>query len=80
MADEVQLELPTHLRDQQVMVSWCTLFLRTVSKETPSNSMHEDLAERESSHWWKAKARAYANVNRLFTRFVSLALSFSMST
>lgn len=30
--------------------------------------MPEDLEERETNHWWKAKKWAYANLNRLFVR------------
>ena len=53
---------------QDRMVGWCTLFIRVVSKEAPANALSEDLDERESNHWWKAKKWAYANLNRLFVR------------
>lgn len=65
----VYFELPPHLRDHQNIVGWCTLFLRTVSKDPPPCSMSEDPDERESNHWWKAKKWAYANLNRLFVRY-----------
>lgn len=65
----IYFELPQHLRDQQTIVAWCTLFLRVVSKEPPASSLGEDLDERESNHWWKAKKWAYANLNRLFIRY-----------
>ena len=51
------------------MVAWCTLFLSVVSKPAPPNALDEDLDERENNHWWKAKKWAYANLNRLFTRY-----------
>ena len=54
------------------MVGWCTLFIRVVGKEAPPNALSEDLDERESNHWWKAKKWAYANMNRLFVRYVTL--------
>ena len=62
-------ELPQHLREQQVIVGWCTLFLNLIAKEPPSCSMSTDLDERESNHWWKAKKWAYGNLNRLFVRY-----------
>lgn len=67
-AHRFQFELPVPLRDHQVMVGWCTLFLTLVSKDPPPSSLPEDLDERETNHWWKAKKWAYANLNRLFVR------------
>jgi hypothetical protein len=32
--------------------------------------MLEDTDERELNHWWKAKKWSYANLNRLFVRYV----------
>jgi hypothetical protein len=52
------------------MVGWCTLFLTVVAKDPPPSALPEDLDERESNHWWKAKKWAYANLNRLFVRLV----------
>ena len=52
------------------MVGWCTLFLTVVGKEAPAEALDEDLEERERNHWWKAKKWAYANLNRLFVRYV----------
>jgi hypothetical protein len=54
------------------MVGWCSLFLNTVSKEPPPSALPEDVDEREKNHWWKAKKWAYANLNRLFTRYVKI--------
>jgi hypothetical protein len=51
------------------MVGWCTLFLSVVSKDPPECSLPEDVDERETNHWWKAKKWAYANLNRLFVRY-----------
>lgn len=65
----IYFELPQHLREQQVMVGWCTLFLTIVAKEPPANSMLEDLEERELNHWWKCKKWSYVNLNRLFVRY-----------
>lgn len=65
----IYFELPQHLRDQQTIIAWCTLFLQVVSKEPPASSLVEDLDEREGNHWWKAKKWAYANLNRLFIRY-----------
>ncbi|KAK8172317.1 armadillo-type protein [Phyllosticta citrichinensis] len=65
----IYFELPTPLRDQQTMVGWCTLFLNVVAKEAPLCALPEDLEERETNHWWKAKKWAYANLNRLFVRY-----------
>ena len=67
-ANKSQFELPVPLRDHQVMVGWCTLFLTLVSKDPPPSSLPDDLDERETNHWWKAKKWAYANLNRLFVR------------
>lgn len=57
------------------MVGWCTLFLTIVGKEAPTNVLDEDLDERERNHWWKGKKWAYANLNRLFVRYVIIAES-----
>lgn len=65
----IYFELPAHLREQQNTVGWCTLFLNVVSKDPPPSAMPDDLDERESNHWWKAKKWAYANLNRLFVRY-----------
>lgn len=55
------------------MVGWCTLFLTIVGKEAPANVLDDDLDERERNHWWKGKKWAYANLNRLFVRYVMFA-------
>lgn len=65
----IYFELPNQLRSHQAMVDWCTLFLRIVAKEPPSNSMMDDLDEREMNHWWKCKKWSYVNLNRLFLRY-----------
>ncbi|KAI9820323.1 MAG: hypothetical protein M1827_005945 [Pycnora praestabilis] len=65
----IYFELPPHLREQQAIVGWCTLFLNVISKEPPEDSLPEDFDERETNHWWKAKKWAYANLNRLFVRY-----------
>ncbi|KAF2097936.1 ARM repeat-containing protein [Rhizodiscina lignyota] len=65
----IYFELPPHLRQQAQMVGWCTLFLNIVAKEAPPSSMLEEIDERETNHWWKAKKWAYANLNRLFVRY-----------
>ena len=70
MTDKAQFDLPASLREQTVMVGWCTLFLNVVSKDPPECSMPEDVDEREINHWWKAKKWSYANLNRLYVRFV----------
>ena len=65
----IYFELPAYLMGEEQMVGWCTLFIRTVSKVPPPESMPEDLEEREQNHWWKSKKWAYANLNRLFIRY-----------
>lgn len=65
----IYFELPLYVREQQSTVSWCTLFLQVVTKDPPPSSMVDDLDERETNHWWKAKKWAYANLNRLFVRY-----------
>ncbi|TPX14929.1 uncharacterized protein E0L32_005038 [Thyridium curvatum] len=62
------IELSAFLREQQVSLGWCTIFLQTVSKATPASAMDEDIFEREKHHWWKAKKWAYFNLNRLYIR------------
>ncbi|KAG9245341.1 nonsense-mediated mRNA decay protein-like protein [Calycina marina] len=62
-------DLATSLRDQTVMVGWCTLFLQTVAKDVPQTALPDDLTEREANHWWKSKKWAYFNMNRLFVRY-----------
>ncbi|KAL4956161.1 armadillo-type protein [Aspergillus filifer] len=65
----IYFELSPHLQSHQATVDWCTLFLRTIAKEAPANSMMESKEERELAHWWKCKKWAYANLNRLFIRY-----------
>ena len=55
---------------QDRMVGWCTLFLTIVSKEAPVHALDDDYDERERNHFWKSKKWAYANLNRLFVRYV----------
>ena len=55
---------------QDRMVGWCTLFLTIVGKEAPVHALDEDYDERERNHFWKSKKWAYANLNRLFVRYV----------
>jgi hypothetical protein len=68
MLTKSQFDLAATLREQQVTVGWCSLFLQTVAKEAPATALPEDLGEREANHWWKAKKWAYFNLNRLFVR------------
>ncbi|ORY02931.1 armadillo-type protein [Clohesyomyces aquaticus] len=65
----IYFDLPASLREQATMVGWCTLFLTVVGKVPPECSLPEDLDERETNHWWKAKKWAYANLNRLYVRY-----------
>ncbi|UKZ84656.1 uncharacterized protein TrAFT101_000554 [Trichoderma asperellum] len=62
------LELSPYLRQDQVNIAWCTVFLQTVSKAVPGPVMMLDESDREKHHWWKAKKWAYFNLNRLFIR------------
>ncbi|KXJ90565.1 importin-7 [Microdochium bolleyi] len=62
------LELSPFLRQHDVNIGWCTIFLNTVSKTMPAAAMSEDLDERERHHWWRAKKWAYFNLNRLWIR------------
>lgn len=66
----MKFELPGHLMHQNRMVGWCTLFLTIVGKEAPVHALDEDYEERERNHFWKSKKWAYANLNRLFVRYV----------
>jgi hypothetical protein len=68
----MQFDLPASLREQQTMIGWCTLFLTVVGKEPPECSMTDEPDERETNHWWKAKKWSYANLNRLYVRWVLL--------
>ncbi|KAG6118182.1 hypothetical protein E4U13_000457 [Claviceps humidiphila] len=62
------LELCGHLRQHQVNIAWCTVFLQTVAKVMPAAAMQGDTFERERHRWWKAKKWAFYNLNRLFIR------------
>ncbi|UKZ74242.1 hypothetical protein TrVFT333_001904 [Trichoderma virens FT-333] len=62
------LELSPYLRQDQVNIAWCTVFLQTVSKALPAAVVMSDVTDREKHHWWKAKKWAYFNLNRLFIR------------
>ena len=66
----IYFELPRHLREQQQIVGWCTLFLNIVAKDPPAEAMVEDLDEREQNHWFKCKKWSYVNLNRLYVRCV----------
>lgn len=63
------MELASFLRQHDVTIAWCTVFLQTVSKTCPANAMQGDNYDREKHHWWKAKKWAYFNLNRLFIRY-----------
>lgn len=63
------MELAPFLRQHDVTIAWCTVFLQTVSKTCPANAMQGDNYDREKHHWWKAKKWAYFNLNRLFIRY-----------
>ncbi|KAI1407806.1 ARM repeat-containing protein [Hypoxylon sp. FL1857] len=62
------LELSSFLRQHDINIGWCTIFLHTVSKKIPASAMLDDIEERERHHWWKAKKWAYFNLNRLWIR------------
>lgn len=66
------MEIPAHLRNEQVNIGWCTVLLQTVSKTPPASAMPEDEFDREKHHWWKAKKWAYSSLNLLFIRYVRL--------
>ncbi|EON65354.1 hypothetical protein W97_04592 [Coniosporium apollinis CBS 100218] len=65
----IYFELPVPLREQQAMVGWASLFIHVIAKEPPPSALPEDLDERETNHWWKAKKWAYADLNRIFVRY-----------
>ncbi|KJZ79342.1 hypothetical protein HIM_01493 [Hirsutella minnesotensis 3608] len=62
------LELSPYLRQREVNIAWCTVFLQTVAKAAPASAVQGDQFDREKNHWWKAKKWAYFNLNRLFIR------------
>ncbi|KAI0600738.1 importin-beta domain-containing protein [Biscogniauxia sp. FL1348] len=62
------LELSSFLKQHEVNIGWCTIFLHTVSKSIPASAMADDIDDRERHHWWKAKKWAYFNLNRLWIR------------
>ncbi|KAI1755788.1 importin-beta domain-containing protein [Xylaria castorea] len=62
------LELSSYLKQHDVNIGWCTIFLQTVSKAIPASAMPDDVDDRERHHWWKAKKWAYFNLNRLWIR------------
>lgn len=65
----IYYEMAPHLQDEVSIVPWATLFINVVAKEAPSESMLEDVDEREQHSWWKAKKWAFSNLNRLFVRY-----------
>ncbi|KAI1379715.1 ARM repeat-containing protein [Hypoxylon crocopeplum] len=73
------LELSSFLRQHDVNIGWCTIFLHTVSKKIPESAMCEDIDERERHHWWKAKKWAYFNLNRLWIRHGNPSLNSDKS-
>ena len=70
MLTSMKFELPGYLMHQDRMVGWCTLFLTIVSKGALVHALDDDYDERERNHFWKSKKWAYANLNRLFVRYV----------
>ena len=77
--------MPPFLLNQERMVGWCSLFLNLIGKDAPAAAHDQDLDERERNHWWKSKKWAYANLNRLYVRFVLYGcpqrfISFKLST
>lgn len=71
-----KFDLPPHLMIHDQIYGWCSLFLTIVGKEAPAQALDEDLDERERNHYWKSKKWAYANLNRLFVRYVLHVLQY----
>jgi hypothetical protein len=65
----IQISLSKCQRESASTEAWIGLFLRTIDKEIPLESLPEDEAERERHPWWKAKKWAYANLNKLFCKY-----------
>lgn len=53
---------------------WCQLFMSIIDKTPPACAMSDDLDERESNPWWKAKKWAYSSLLRLFSRYALFCL------
>ncbi|KTW27052.1 hypothetical protein T552_02544 [Pneumocystis carinii B80] len=63
----ITLELIPYI--QESIVQWVTLFLSVIARDLPIDLMENNLEDRQSSPWWKAKKWAYSNLNCLFTRY-----------
>ncbi|KAL3895405.1 MAG: hypothetical protein SGCHY_004718 [Lobulomycetales sp.] len=55
----VQYELPASMQDPAALVQWGNLFMQVIAKDLPLSSVPEDLDERETWPWWKAKKWAF---------------------
>ena len=65
------MELPPQLQEDPVLIPWGNLFLQIIAKEIPQSEFPEGKEEREACPWSKAKKWALANLNRLFSRYIS---------
>ena len=64
------MELPPQLQEDPVLIPWGNLFLQIIAKEIPESELPVDKDERESYPWTKAKKWSFANLNRLFSRYI----------
>jgi hypothetical protein len=63
------MELPLQLQDDSVLIPWGNLFLQVIAKEIPESQLPAEKDDREAYPWSKAKKWAFANLNRLFSRY-----------
>jgi importin-7 len=63
------MELPSQLSEDPVLIPWGNLFLQVIAKEIPLSELPAEKEERTAYPWTKAKKWAFANLNRLFSRY-----------
>jgi importin-7 len=63
------MELPTQLSEDPVLIPWGNLFLQVIAKDIPEAELPAEKDERTAYPWSKAKKWAFANLNRLFSRY-----------
>ncbi|KAH3684851.1 hypothetical protein WICPIJ_004204 [Wickerhamomyces pijperi] len=72
-------DLPVPLQTPENIANWCNFHVQIINKELPEEVFKMDEADRKFHPWLKAKKWAYANLQRLFSRYASTSLSKKFS-
>lgn len=72
-------DLPVPLQTTENIANWCNFHVQVINKGLPEEVFKLDEGDRKFHPWLKAKKWAYANLQRLFSRYASTSLSKKFS-